>query len=644
MAYPFQSRRHRTRHKRNAYGEPISRKQSLAYIVVRYDEDDPNRIPVRKAFDRKADALAFAKKEHKRTGHEVELFDPNKYEVLWHGSRKQNPRRRKGWTEVARGEFVQTRARRGNPELPKKGEYYKHKKWIHPGSDLSAGERFRQVVKITRVSGGSIYYRPVYVHGDRETLGSPLVISVSKVWDFLDETSRGADPDVLRGKNPRDRNSITGKKLIAQWRDSGREGGYGYIHGDSVPELLKKIKARLEDDPNSVRDFTISRVGGKDIGVGDTDDREGTITWNNWNARAPKVIKFKSRGRWGVFPWSETYHDVKPIKVFDTYQKADKWLHEYEGDLRLSGVPRKVNGRAKGVGIVATRKALRQLRKANPVDVEPNPDRISSKRWYEMGYVSGEQDRRAGDVGIPTDPDIKSGERFEFIWSRALNNQESRPSEYSKMRQDFLRGYYDAYIGRSRTPTRRRGTRRVNPNGDHQDADRLYEQFHGRPSTKTTQVETRLRSRDRLSELGDLVELRVVTPTGKKATLVQDSTGLWHTTRERRPVYPAANRNTPMLSSSPDKRQLYIEGGVQAVDLDALGLDGDWRRDSMLLGVLTYVTYRTEKGFDEFQLTDYYHKLGEETGDEPVLVYDSINELLSVAGGLYEVTPDGIVN
>jgi len=194
----------------------------------------------------------------------------------------------------------------------------------------------------------------------------------------------------------------------------------------------------------------------------------------------------------------------------------------------------------------------------------------------------------------------------------------------------------------SESPRRGRGRRR-NPEGA-QDADHLYEQFHGRPSTKTTEVHTKLKVRDRLSELGDLVELRVVTPTGKKATLIQDDSGVWYPARGKQPDYPPVDRQTPMLSASPDRRQLYIEGGVQEVDLGLVGLSGDWKRDSMLLGVLTHVTYRTEKGFDKFQLTDYYHKLGEETGDEPVLAYDSLNNLLSVVGGRYEVKPEGIVN
>jgi hypothetical protein len=64
----------------------------------------------------------------------------------------------------------------------------------------------------------------------------------------------------------------------------------------------------------------------------------------------------------------------------------------------------------------------------------------------------------------------------------------------------------------------------------------------------------------------------------------------------------------------------------------------------MTLGVLVECTYQTEKGFQNFQLTDYYHHLGEETGVQPFLLYDPNNQLLSVSGGQYEVKPEGIVN
>lgn len=173
------------------------------------------------------------------------------------------------------------------------------------------------------------------------------------------------------------------------------------------------------------------------------------------------------------------------------------------------------------------------------------------------------------------------------------------------------------------------GNPRRNPSASMADADRLYEDFHGRPPTQTTRVLTKTRMRTDYTELGPLTELKVHLLTGKRKKL----------------PFATDCAEQIMLCSSPDGQQLYFIGGDQTIDLGALDMDGrEWVKDSMVLGVLEMVTYRTEKGFDHFKLTDYYHELGEESGMQPLLIYDNINGLLSVAGGQYEVRPEGIVN
>jgi len=103
------------------------------------------------------------------------------------------------------------------------------------------------------------------------------------------------------------------------------------------------------------------------------------------------------------------------------------------------------------------------------------------------------------------------------------------------------------------------------------------------------------------------------------------------------------------LCFSEDGRQMYPVGGDQKIDLDAIKMNGDkWFRDLMVIGELKEVTYRTKKKFDKFQLTDYYHELGEESlkkdkkskGARPTLLFDTMNSTLSVAGGHYRIAPD----
>lgn len=167
--------------------------------------------------------------------------------------------------------------------------------------------------------------------------------------------------------------------------------------------------------------------------------------------------------------------------------------------------------------------------------------------------------------------------------------------------------------------------RRHNP-AEHDAAAALYEDFHQKSADSvTTFVEEELHRSD-LAELGDLVSLVVATMSGYRATIGFDV-------------------NPPKLCSSADRRQLYIKGGDQALDLGALHMsDPEWLRDDMLIGVITKLTYRTEKGFDDFRTTDYFHHLGEENGMQPFLRYDTLNRRLHITGGHYFVKHEGIVN
>jgi hypothetical protein len=157
-------------------------------------------------------------------------------------------------------------------------------------------------------------------------------------------------------------------------------------------------------------------------------------------------------------------------------------------------------------------------------------------------------------------------------------------------------------------------------------AAELYEEFHGQPPAETLEIVTEKEEHQYLTQIGQLVELKVETVTQLDATF-------------------RFHKEAPELCSSEDGRQLYIEGGDQEIDLKALKMDGEkWLKDSMVIGVLYEVTYRTAKGFHKFKTTDYFHKLGEESGVQPFVLYDPRNALLSISGGQYHTKDIGIVN
>ena len=168
--------------------------------------------------------------------------------------------------------------------------------------------------------------------------------------------------------------------------------------------------------------------------------------------------------------------------------------------------------------------------------------------------------------------------------------------------------------------------RQINP--ESQSAAALYEQFHGRPSSETLEYREEIEVPDELAGLGDLTEIKVATMSGLDVTLSFED-------------------DPPKLCSTPDGKQLHIIGGDGSLPLDKLKMDGQkWLRDSMVVGVLYELTYRTEKDFHRFSPTDYFHKFAdpkEKRSDvEPMLIYDSVNKQLSVSGGQYKISRPGI--
>ncbi len=171
--------------------------------------------------------------------------------------------------------------------------------------------------------------------------------------------------------------------------------------------------------------------------------------------------------------------------------------------------------------------------------------------------------------------------------------------------------------------------RRKNPEEAEGD---LYESFHGKPATSTIFVNEEFEEVRDLETLGILVNFWVATIRDpRKGTLIEtsDADGDFDEV--------GADEDTVFLASNKSGTQIYFVGGDQSLDLDKLKFTGDWVKPSMVIGVMYELTYRTRKKFDKFELTDYYHALGEETGDQPMLMYDSLSPHCAVSGGKYKI-------
>ena len=154
-------------------------------------------------------------------------------------------------------------------------------------------------------------------------------------------------------------------------------------------------------------------------------------------------------------------------------------------------------------------------------------------------------------------------------------------------------------------------------------AERKYEEFHGRPATRTIDYETSYRYPEHFAEMGKLVELK------------------FHLDKLN-PEFSLVKFKGTQAVCTPDGLNIYFIGGDQSVDFDAINIASD--KDFVELGPCKYICYDTVKGFHDFQQTDYWHLFGEEDGVFPVLVYDRLNKSLFLVGGNYRVRPEGIVN
>ncbi len=167
---------------------------------------------------------------------------------------------------------------------------------------------------------------------------------------------------------------------------------------------------------------------------------------------------------------------------------------------------------------------------------------------------------------------------------------------------------------------------------EYRQAQKIAELFHGRPVKEEITVTESIREHDWLWRIGPLVELKVKVLSMKRKAI----------------PFPFSQTDDAMvhLFCSPDGRQFYLRGGDQELNLDAIkmGKGTEWFRDHMLIGEVTYVTYRDKKRFHSFKIVDYFHRLGEETKKKPTLAYDAFAHKLQIVGGQYRIETKDLVD
>jgi len=185
---------------------------------------------------------------------------------------------------------------------------------------------------------------------------------------------------------------------------------------------------------------------------------------------------------------------------------------------------------------------------------------------------------------------------------------------------------------------RTNGRRASNPA---EESEQMYRMFHGRDADQTVEYISEEHEHSTLWGLGDLSQITV--ETAARGRYIIDVAKVPRGDKYPDPsLLPMARR--VVLAASEDGRQLYLVSGDQSLDTKALGLADADVKDNTLIGVVTNVVYQTAKSFHKFELTNYTHKLGEETGHQPVLVYHPRTPSMEIVGGRYRIERAGIID
>jgi hypothetical protein len=164
-------------------------------------------------------------------------------------------------------------------------------------------------------------------------------------------------------------------------------------------------------------------------------------------------------------------------------------------------------------------------------------------------------------------------------------------------------------------------------------AERLAEEFHGRPVREIFDIEEREIYSEYGGVLGELQRLDILMDNGRDFQSIEFD------------FEEGADDN--ILVMAPDKHNIEFVGGDQ--DFNWWEIDGATQSDKnlVLVGPVCEIDYFADKhhlGGPETQKDGitYFHEFGDEGGDLPWLVFDTRNRKLLFTGGDYTIEPEGI--
>jgi hypothetical protein len=245
-------------------------------------------------------------------------------------------------------------------------------------------------------------------------------------------------------------------------------------------------------------------------------------------------------------------------------------------------------------------------------------------RAYDIDWLVRDRGRRdvvAIDKALKNarKREAKHGNPLPLVAAEALETQALTP--YQKKATAAAKGFQKK-IGLKLN-------RRKNPRNPANQAASVYEGLHGRPSSEVIEIITQIHEHQHVASYGELVALYIIPERGRGAVKLSGF--------ETRKGFPA------FLTTNEDRTQLFIDGGDQAVKLSVFGIR-EPIHETEVLGELAAVDYYTTKDHLGSQGGEavYHHTFSKRR--RPVVIYDTVNSLLYLAGGRYENLDEGITN
>jgi hypothetical protein len=163
-----------------------------------------------------------------------------------------------------------------------------------------------------------------------------------------------------------------------------------------------------------------------------------------------------------------------------------------------------------------------------------------------------------------------------------------------------------------------------------------YAGFHGEPSEETLRFQERYHYHKHTWTLGPLVYLKVWLPSDRRQPGLRNFAEIKFDYEAKIPVLVTANEK---------RNQMFFERGDQSVDLKVFDVPPE-PHETVVLGEVSDAYYFTTKKHlgNQGGTAIYKHKLGEEGGELPMLLYHPLEKRLSLAGGSYTIPDEGVRN